>query len=125
MSTHSPQAPVPSLQDEVRQIEDELASFRQLIADSRLAVLSLLEKSILLSREEAAARLDSSLSQLDRWTRAGLLPHVDLDNRPRYRLEDLKSFAADRVQRGRVRKRRSQNSLSANKNKNPKCQSNS
>jgi excisionase family DNA binding protein len=48
---------------------------------------------VLLSRQEAAARLSISVATLDRLTRAGELPRVKLPGKVLYRPESLDEFA--------------------------------
>lgn len=66
----------------------------------RASVEAELTQARLLSRSEAAELLNASTSQIDHWTRAGTLLCVDLDRRPRYRLEDLRAFADSRLRHG-------------------------
>jgi hypothetical protein len=52
--------------------------------------------SSLLGRREAATRLACSLATLDRLVRAGSLPVVYLDRRPRYLAEDVAALVHSR-----------------------------
>jgi hypothetical protein len=52
--------------------------------------------SSLLGRREAASRLACSLATLDRLVRAGSLPVVYLDRRPRYLAEDVAALVRSR-----------------------------
>ena len=50
----------------------------------------------LLQRAEVADLLGMSRRQLDRLTRAGAIPVVEIDRRPRYLIEDIEAFILSR-----------------------------
>lgn len=82
-----------------QKVELLLAEFEHEIQQKRAAFQAALTEARLLSRTEAAELLAASRSQIDHWTRSGVLPCVDLDRRPRYRLSDLTAFASSRLRR--------------------------
>ncbi len=57
-------------------------------------------KPRLLGRSEAAAMLDMSRGQLDRLTKAGVLPVIHIDRRPRFLPEDIEAFIRSRRRTG-------------------------
>lgn len=65
---------------------DELLAATQAAATACQLKIAQIE---LLTREETAQFLRLSLSQLDRLTKAGAVPAVWIDRRPRYRASDL------------------------------------
>jgi hypothetical protein len=90
-----------SLVAKAQLLEAEMASLLDHIKAARLAFDRAIAAATLRSREQAAELLDSSTAQVGRWTAANELPVVELDRRPRYRLEDIRSFAAARVRHAR------------------------
>jgi hypothetical protein len=94
--------PLPkSLVEQVRLIEHEVAKFLELIRQERADFEKAVLTATLRSRIQAAEILNASIDQVDRWTDSGELSVVELDRRPRYRLEDLTAFAAARVRAAR------------------------
>jgi hypothetical protein len=55
-------------------------------------VKALLTSTTLLNRDEAAARLSLSTSNLAREARKGAIQEIWIDRRPRYALQDMKDF---------------------------------
>ena len=82
-------------------VERGITDFLEHVRQVRKAFDAAVADATLCSKKQAAAILDSSQAQVGRWTAAGKLAVVELDRRPRYRLEDLKSFAAARVRGAR------------------------
>ena len=82
-------------------VEREITEFLEHVRQVRKAFDEAVADATLRSKQQAAAILDSSQAQVGRWTTSGKLPVVDLDRRPRYRLEDLKAFAAARLRGSR------------------------
>jgi len=86
------------------EISRTLDELQMLVNGRREAVLSLVKTTALLSREQAADRLNISLSQLDRETKKGALPQILVDRRPRYSLLDLETYVNSRRSNPRFRK---------------------
>ena len=99
---------VEALVSAVLDIGQDLELLASLVTAKKQEVLAHFKGSILLSRQEAADRLELSLSQLDRETGNGALPVILIDRRPRYCLADIETFISSRrsTQRRRATKGR-------------------
>ena len=86
-----------SLSARVQLIESEIEELYQHIKKVRLEFDQAVSVATLRSREQAAEILNASPAQVGRWTASRELAVVELDRRPRYRLQDIESFAAARV----------------------------
>jgi hypothetical protein len=84
-----------------RAMDDLLA----LVSAAKEDVLTQFKSATLLVRERAASQLDMSPGQLDRETRKGAIPVIQIDRRPRFCVADLETYINSR--RSTSRKRRS------------------
>lgn len=98
----SPVALPATLTERAQLVETEIADLYRHVTQVRAAFDRMLALATLRSREQTAEILQASTAQVHRWTASGQLRVVDLDRQPRYRLEDIQSFAEARL-RGSTR----------------------
>lgn len=78
------------------QLVEEIASRVAELVAGQFELPEVAEPWRLLTVEEAAERLGRSVRTVSKWMKSGSLPHVRLDSRPMFDLDDLRAFAAAR-----------------------------
>lgn len=86
--------PLPSLTERVQLVEKEIADLYRHVKQVRAAFDQAVAQATLRSREQTAEILQASSAQVHRWTASRQLRVVELDRRPRYRLQDIEDFVA-------------------------------
>ncbi len=101
----SPQPEMGNLVQKILLVEKEIEELFAYAKNFRASLEIKLETASLLSREQVADMLYSSLSQVYRWTKSGELRATWLDQHPRYRPKDIEAFIDSRVKSGKPTKK--------------------
>jgi predicted DNA-binding transcriptional regulator AlpA len=89
----------------IHRIAHDLEELEGLIALKREHVRKQLSSITLLDREEVGERLSMSTSAVDRASRKGELPRINIDRKPRFAVPDIQAYIDSRRSSGSRRRR--------------------